>query len=121
MSISQLQYREMLMKERNRNAEAPPIGHGVSREKDLHEEIEQFCRYKGWVCFHSRMDKRQTANLGMPDFVIATDDGRTIYVEAKRKGGKCSPAQNAMLAWLLKNKQKAFVVQSMEEFLECIK
>lgn len=90
---------------------------GVDKESDLHDEVISFCRTKGWLCFHSRMDKRPTNAVGTPDFILARSDGSTIYVECKRRGAKCSPAQNAMLAWLRQNGQKAFVVSSMTEFL----
>lgn len=88
----------------------------VSRESDLHAQIIEYCTDRRWVCFHSRMDRKQHANVGMPDFVIATDDGRTIYAEAKRRGGKLTPTQNATLHWLKRNGQIAGVVTSLEEF-----
>lgn len=117
--ISHAQYVEMLS--RLNPARVQRGASAVEIEKDLHDEIEQWCRAHGWVCIHSRTDKHATNAIGTPDFILGADDGRVFWIECKRRGGKCSPAQNAMLAWLLKNKQKAFVVQSMSEFLEAIK
>lgn len=118
MSISTFQYQELLQRTNATKRIGLDNATSVAREEDLHDQIIQFCREQPqpWVCFHSRMDKRQHANLGMPDFVVATHDGRTIYAEAKRRGGKCTPAQNAMLHWLERNHQIAGVVTSLEEF-----
>lgn len=93
-----------------------PNSGDVDREGTLHEEIIEYCKNRRWVCFHSRMDRKQHANLGMPDFVVAKDDGQTIYAEAKRPGGKLTPAQRAILHWLQLNGQRAGVVTSLEEF-----
>lgn len=95
----------------------PPITSGVESESALHDSILEECKRRGWIAFHSRMDKPQTGNVGTPDFIIAASDGRTFYVECKRKGGKCSAAQNATLAWLALNKQISGVVSSLEEFI----
>lgn len=115
MSITREQYAQMLCRTQPKRAASTE---GVAREKDLHEQIQEFCASKGWICIHSRYDRPATNQAGTPDCIIATDDGRTLWVELKRRGGKCSPAQNAMLAWLVKNKQKAFVASSLQEFVE---
>jgi hypothetical protein len=112
MSWSQEQFNNY---EARRNPTAKTTA-GVESESLLHEQIMDYCKSRGWIAFHSRMDKPQHATLGMPDFVIATDDGRTIYAECKKKGAKCSPAQNAVLAWLAHNKQICGVVTTLEEF-----
>lgn len=96
-------------------------GKGVEQESDLHDEIIKECARRGWIPFHSRMDRPQTGNVGTPDFIIATDDGRTLYVECKRRKGKLTIAQQATLHWLLANKQIAFVVTSLDEFLRLVK
>lgn len=119
MPISSFQFAEMLSRT-NRRAE-PASTEGVEKESDLHDQIQQFCRDRGWVCIHSRMDRAATNQVGTPDFILGADDGRVFWIECKRKNAKCSPAQNAMLAWLLKNGQKACVVRSMAEFREAIK
>lgn len=119
MPISAFQYREMLARTSLKEA-TPSVGSPVAREKDLHKQILSYCQSRGFICFHSRMDRRPTNQMGTPDIICALDNGRTIYVECKRKGAKCTPAQNAMLAWLAKNNQVAVVVTSLEEFIACI-
>lgn len=118
MPISPFQFQEMLARTTRKRVQhdtsQPQLG--TEREKDLHDEIIETCKARGWVIFHARTDCRTTYPLGTPDFIIATDDGRTLYVEAKARNGKLSPAQNAMLAWLRKNQQECYVVSSIEEF-----
>jgi hypothetical protein len=114
-NITPLQYREMLLRTR-RPVESKPT-EGVDREADLHDQVLDYCRGKGWIAVHSRMDKSSTIAVGMPDFVIATDDGRTLWVECKRKNGKPTPAQQAMLHWLARNRQICGVVRSLDEFI----
>lgn len=116
MPVTTIQYREML----TRCNQRPAISRGAlpDLESDLHDAIIKFCREQPqpWVCFHSRMDKRQHSNVGMPDFVIVTHTGAVWFIEAKRRLGKCTPAQNATLVWLRNNRARAEVVRSLEEF-----
>lgn len=87
-------------------------------EGELQEDIERECLNRGWLCFRSRMDKRQHGKIGTPDCVCATHTGHTIYCEAKSKGRKATPTQRATLVWLRQNKQIAVLVRSKEEFLK---
>lgn len=88
----------------------------VEKESDLHGDIHEECRRRGWIPFTSSMAHKTRRKIGEPDFIIATNDGRTLYVECKSRTGKITPAQQATLHWLLHNKQIAFVVTSIEEF-----
>lgn len=97
-----------------------PCKDGVAREADLHEQISKYCRVQGWLAIHSRMDKRQTSAIGTPDFIIATNGGRTHWIECKRKGGKLTAAQAGTLHWLKSLGHSAHCVSSMEEFLRVI-
>ena len=91
--------------------------HGaVEDESDLHNDIKDECRRRGWIFFTGSMAHKTKRTAGEPDFICATNDGRTLYVECKSKTGKLTPAQQATLHWLLHNKQIAFVVTSIEEF-----
>lgn len=118
MPISPFQYRVMVARTRK------PVKGGewsgeppVEREKDLHEQIIQECKTRGWFYVHSRMDMPTTTACGVTDFIIATSDGRTLWIEVKRKGGKVTPAQQGTLHWLERNKQLVAVVYSFENFL----
>jgi len=92
----------------------------VEREKDLHGFIADYCRSQGWYFVHSRMDKRQTAGIGTPDFVIATRKG-DYYIEVKRKGGKPTREQMAVGIMLQHLGRNYALVDSLAAFLEVVK
>lgn len=125
MPVTTFHYSEMLQRTKARQAAlaSPKVFDAVQRESDLHDQIIKFCaeQPQPWVCLHSRTDRRATNNLGTPDFIIVTHTGAVWFVECKRKGSKLRPAQNAMLAWLRKNKANAGVVFSLNEFRELVK
>lgn len=95
----------------------PKHAQACENEAKLHEEILTYCRSKGWPVVHCRIDKPSTAAIGTPDFVIATDEGKTIWVEAKTAKGKLSLDQNAWLAALRKLGHHAGVVRHIQEFV----
>jgi hypothetical protein len=97
-------------------AETAPQGIG-GREADLHEQITQWCRRKGYLVVHSRMDLPTTTAKGVPDFIIAMDGGRTLWVEAKAKGGKLRQEQVCWMKALMVKGHKAFTVWNWEHFL----
>jgi hypothetical protein len=86
-------------------------------EADLHAEILDYCRARGWLAVHSRMDVPQTAGIGTPDFVLALPGGRSVWVEAKARRNKPTSEQLAWLAGLRALGHHAHVVWSFEEFL----
>lgn len=88
----------------------------VEDESELQYDIREECQKRGWICFSGSMAHKTRRKIGEPDAIVATDDGRTLYVECKSRTGKLTVAQQATLHWLLKNKQIAFVVTSIEEF-----
>ena len=71
-------------------------GSGVSHEAELHEQIFDECRSRGWIALHGSMAERTCRTLGEPDFVILADGGRVLFVECKTRTGKLSPAQAAL-------------------------
>ncbi len=118
-NISYIQYRQMLEKMIRKHPITPTMEAraGVEREADLHDQILEYCKDKGWICVHSRMDQPSTNQVGTVDAIVATDDGRTLWVEMKRPGGKLTPAQHAFIHWLERNHQEVCVVRSLEEFV----
>jgi hypothetical protein len=67
------------------------------------------------------MDRKTTQAPGVPDFIIALEDGRTLWVEAKAKGGKLRPEQAAWLSGLRSLGHVAAAVWSFDEFLQVVK
>lgn len=98
-----------------------PEACGPALERDLHDQIIDLCRSRGWFYVHSRMDRKSTTGVGTPDFVIALPGGATLWLECKRKGGKTTTEQAAALAQLRRNGHLACVVDSFEAAeLQCL-
>lgn len=92
----------------------------VNREADLHGEIFDECRRRGWIALHGSMAERTCRTLGEPDFVILADGGRVLFVECKSQSGKLSPAQAALKHHAEKLGHAVHVVRSLEEFLKLL-
>jgi hypothetical protein len=89
-------------------------------EAEIQDKIEAECRRRGWYVVRSRMDRPTTTALGVPDFIVAIDRGRTLWVEVKRPGGKLTTEQAGAQAWLSKLQHARAVVCSLAEFLQWI-
>jgi hypothetical protein len=96
-----------------------PLGPGPDRESDLHDDILRHCRDNGWLCVHSRMDRRSTNAVGTPDFIIVTP-GTVLFVEAKMPGKKLRPEQRAFAAHIRKLGWPHATVHTFTEFLEVV-
>src|SRR5262245_48130732 len=90
-----------------------PAGVRAIREKQLHEEILEVCRTRGYFTVHSRMDKPTTTALGTPDFVVALPDGKTLWVEGKTGVNKLTPSQQQRMAMLRRLGHNTAVVRSL--------
>jgi hypothetical protein len=99
---------------------AEAVGEGCDNESKLHEQIINECNRRGWYFVHSRMDMPTTNARGTPDFVIAADDGKVFWIEAKGAKTKVTPHQQGMLHWLERLKHRAVIVRSLEEFLKVV-
>lgn len=97
-------------------------GDGVADgcEDELHAAILGECRRRGWIPLHGQMQFRTRRPLGEPDFVIAIEGGRTLWVEAKTRTGKLSTEQQAFGAYLEKMGHQLHVVRSLEDFLRVV-
>ena len=92
----------------------------VRVETDLHNQIIEFCRSRGWIYFHGSTAHRAMRTVGEPDFTILADGGRTFFFECKAKDGKLSPQQRAMIAWAEKLGHKVHVVYSIGQFADIV-
>lgn len=95
----------------------PPLTRGEARERNLHEAIEAELRRRGWYYVHSRMDKRTTTAVGVPDFIAAAPGGRTIWIEAKARNEKPTKEQAAAHCWLRKHGHVVIVARSLEQVI----
>lgn len=116
--ITQEQYRSMLLRT-TPPTDRPMLGPGPDRESELHDDILAFCRRKGWLVVHSRMDRRTTQQAGVSDFIIISPDW-AWFVEAKRPGQKLRLEQAAFRAQVLKLGWPHAVVHNLQEFIEAI-
>ena len=92
----------------------------VSREAELHEQIFDECRQRGWIALHGSMAERTCRTLGEPDFTILASGGRVLFVECKSRSGKLSPAQAALKFHAEKLGHTVHIVRSLEDFLNIV-
>lgn len=106
---------------RRESSVASKVSNECENESQLHEDIIEYCKSKGWYYVHSRMDQRSTNAIGTPDFIIAIDGGKTLWIECKIPGKKATIFQLAALTHLNKLQHKARLVTSMDGFVEAVK
>ncbi len=110
---------------------------GCEDESELHSEILQECRRRGWLALHGSMAHKAKRTLGEPDFIILREPRtevmlcgqgvgffkmpEVLFIEAKTRTGKLSPAQNAIHAHARKLGHVVHVVRDFKSFLEIIK
>lgn len=104
-----------------KSAQIQSVVDAVDRESNLHADIFDECRRRGWIALHGSMSERTHRTPGEFDFVILADKGRAFLVECKARLGKLSPEQLAMKIHAEHLGHKPAVVRSMKEFLEVIK
>lgn len=97
-----------------------PLTPALDHESDLHDHILTYCRAKGWLAVHSRMDKRTTYAVGTSDFIIVTPK-TVLFIECKRRGAKMTTEQLAFRAQILKLGWPHAVVHNMDEFIEALR
>lgn len=97
-----------------------PLGEPVKKESELHDEIIQYCKSRGWFNVHSRMDRASTQAKGIPDFLIAMPHGVTWWIECKSKGGKPTKEQQDVHAFLHHLGHRYALVYSFQEFLTAV-
>lgn len=94
---------------------------GVDKESELHQQILDECKRRGWIAFHGSMAHSTFRTPGEPDFVILADSGRVFLVECKTRTGKLTADQLAIHAWAKKIGHEVYTVRSLEEFLEIVR
>lgn len=100
------------------HAPREPVNEGVERESDLHDDILDLCRRKGWIALHGSTAHKTKRSIGEPDFTILADAGRVFFFECKSKEGKVRPEQAALHAWAAKLGHTVHVIRSLEALLE---
>lgn len=116
--MTHAEYLSFLSRSRRVNGLAKTTGELVDVESNLHDEILAYCRQHHCYVVHSRMDRATTNAVGVPDFIVALPGGRTIWIEAKSKKGKLTPAQNGVRIALNSLGHRWACVRNFGEFLE---
>lgn len=96
----------------------PVAESGCEVESELHGQILDECRRRGWIALHGSMASPTKRTEGECDFCCLLPGGVVIFVECKTRKGKLSPEQNAMRAWMQKLGHEMQVVRSFAEFLQ---
>ena len=85
----------------------------VTRERDLHDQIEAYLRERGYLYRHDRMDRATTGQVGWPDFTIFMPHKRVLFLECKAKGKKATTAQ---LSTIAHSKKFGFTAKIVDNF-----
>lgn len=110
---------ELRQRVKNGTTQAVPEN-AVTVEKDLHYDIIEECKRRGWIYFHGSLAHKAMRTVGEPDFTILADKGRVFFVEAKTRQGKLSTEQLGLKMWAGKLGHQIQTVYSMEEFLSLL-
>lgn len=102
------------------NSERLEVLDGCEKESELHQQIVEICRARGYLAFHGSMAHQTFRTEGEPDFQICLPNGRFLMVECKTRTGKLSIAQQSIHAWAARLNHKIHTVRSYEEFLNLL-
>ena len=110
---------------RRRNAHLWPAFYaagkaGMARERDLHDAIDQYCRERGYLTIHARMDVRSTISVGTPDWTVLMPGRKTCQIECKKSGSKPTTEQLAKLAHARKLGFVAEIVDNLEDAIDAM-
>ena len=77
-------------------------------EEELSQAIIEAAIYRGWRVHHDRRSDKalQQGHSGFPDLCLARN-GRVLFLELKREGGRVTPDQ---MAWLSELGPEASIV-----------
>ena len=84
-------------------------------ENDVKRQVKDYLSIKGWFWFYNLQGLGSYD--GIPDF-IAIKNGRTIYLEAKKPGGKQSPGQIEFEWNITHQNGEYYLIKSLEDLIE---
>jgi hypothetical protein len=115
-----LDHEARVAKGRSNGQPAPPVTQAAERERALHDDIQDECKRRRWLCLHGSMAHKTMRTVGEPDFTILADVGRVFFVECKTATGKLSPEQLALKCWAEMLGHEIHIVRSLDEFLKIV-
>jgi len=87
-------------------------------ENDVKKQIKQYLTLMGW--FHFHILQGLGSYLGIPD-IIAIKNGRVLFLEIKKPGGKLSPGQIIFRDMILSHGGEYYMVDDLNKLMEVIK
>lgn len=87
----------------------------ITQERDLHDAIEAYCRARGYLYIHARMDVPSTIQVGHPDFTIFMPGQKCCFIECKRPGKKATIEQLGKVAHAKKLGFIAAIIDNFDE------
>jgi hypothetical protein len=96
------------------------VGDAPKNERDLHSQIFDECRRRGWIALHGSMSERTHRTLGEWDFTIISDNSRVFFIELKSASGKLKREQEALIAWAKKLGHTVHIVRSFQQFIQIV-
>jgi hypothetical protein len=91
------------------------------KEATLENDILQYLRYMGIMCWRSHDAKHRPCEMGVPDILGCFSTGRMIAVEVKRPGKKPTLIQTGFLSRLQHCGALAFVATSIRDVQEALR
>lgn len=85
-------------------------------EAAIERKLVRECAKRGWLCLKQNVVGRR----GYPDRLIIRPDGKHIWIELKRPGGRLSDNQKACIDRLVKQKCDVYIGYSAEEVLAIV-
>jgi len=119
MRMTQAEYQDYIARQIKKQFVSKPPD-AVADESDLHSQILDFCRSRGWIAFHGSMAHRAMRTAGEPDFTVLADGGRVFFFECKSKDGKLSTEQLGMIAWGAKLGHTIHVIYSLGQLADIV-
>lgn len=89
-------------------------------EKEIQRQIDAWLRSQEFYFIRSRMDRKTSVQVGVPDFVVCAY-GAFIAFEVKTSTGRLSYDQERAQGQILANMGKCYTVRSLSEVISVIK
>lgn len=105
----------------NRGNQKKPSETDEPLESQIHRDISNECRRRGFLFLHGSTAHRTHRTLGEPDYVVLLHGGKSLMIEVKTRSGRVSEAQAEFASKARQLGHTVHLVRSFMEFLEIIR
>ena len=112
-----------MAKRKSRGGRAANTGHAPAiTEKKVQQTCERWLTHFGWRWTHTSDSRKTRGHRGVPD-IMAVKEGRLLFVECKRSGGRFGKGQQEWMGELQIAGAVCLVVrpESLGTFIETLK